>query len=676
VLTPTDALVPSASRLAALRGTGLLDAPPEAAFDRLATLAVRVLRVPAAVISLSHGDRQFVASHPGADEPLARARQVLPEHSPWRHVAQSGAPIVAGDTRTHPLLRNDVTVQTLGLLAYAGVPLTTLDGVVLGSFCVVDTLPREWADEHVETLHSLASAAVTELELRTIARALAEQRARQSELLDHRAFNAAMLEHLSESIVACDATGTVTLYNRATREFHGMGEISPEGDPIGTSGELFEADGVTPIPQNNTPLQRALRGEVVLNREVVVVRGNKPPRTLLASGHQFFDSEGRLLGAVVASRDVTTQKVAERALRDSEERFRSVVESLGEGLCITDLDGVAVYANDRMQAITGYAPHEIIGKPAGDLLHDEDRALIKERRAQRQTGVAARYAIKGVHKDGSTIFAELSVVPYRDSTGAIVGSIILVTDAGERRRWETALMDAKEEAERANRAKSDFLSRASHELRTPLNSVIGFSGVLLKNRGGALTDSDLNYIERIRANGGHLLSLVNDILDLAKVEAGKLVVDLSAVSTSELVHDVVSTLEGRVLDKPVALHAFVPVGLSPIQTDAVKMRQVLVNLVGNAIKFTNEGGVTVRVHADHANQPTSITVDDTGCGIAEDELPGIFEAFEQAESARSSPEAGTGLGLSIAKSFCDLLGYGLRVESEKGKGTRFIIELV
>jgi PAS domain S-box-containing protein len=1039
----TDEVIQNSARLEVLRATGLLDAPPEEAFDRLTRLARRVLGVPAATISLIDSERQFVMSASVADELPGASREIPLRHSFCRHVVQAGTEIIADDVQEHLVLRDNESAAALGLRAYAGIPLCTEAGHVLGTFCAVDTKPRQWTADDLEIMRGIASSAVTELELRITARALADQRVRQNALLDHttemicaadvdgrityvnaawqrtlgytleearairpvhlvvpefresylvvaralrdgetvgfesvlrakdgrrvvcggrgwphredgklvgtyavyrdlteqyrsehvrerlmstleaspdfvsivtcegqlvylnkaartligldgdadvslvdlgslrnseearrmideiipvamregswesestlvdsegravpvaqtviahpsthpdkppyflsivardlrervraersriqgeerfrsaidasldsfflfsperdetgdivefrvdeanaracrvlkrersdivgrlcidvfpyykaagrfelftrvmetgisierevqvpdlrlgiewiylqivkvnggiavtarditwrkrtdaarerdRAFNASLLEHLSESIVACDASGTVTLYNRATRDFHGLSDIAPGSDPIGSSGELHEGDGVTPIAQDNTPLRRALRGEVVVNREVVVVRKDEPQRTLLASGHQFFDSQGRLLGAVVASRDVTTQKVAERALRDSEERFRSVVDSLGEGLCISNMDGVAIYANDRMEALTGYAPHELVGTLPAALLHDEDRALSARRRAERRTGVSSRYAVKAVHKNGSTIFLDVSAVPYRDSTGVIVGSIILVSDAGERRRWEKALLDAKEEAERANRAKSDFLSRASHELRTPLNSVIGFSGILLKNRGETLSEADLGYVERIRANGGHLLSLVNDILDLAKAEAGKMTIELSQTSAGELVHDVVATLEGRVLEKPVTLQAFVPVGLVPLHTDAAKLRQVLVNLVGNAIKFTDEGAVTVRVIANSANVPTSIVVEDTGCGIAAHELPGIFEAFEQAESARNSPETGTGLGLSIAKTFCELLGFELHVESEPGRGTRFIVEL-
>jgi PAS domain S-box-containing protein len=507
-------------------------------------------------------------------------------------------------------------------------------------------------------------------------RDISSRKAAEAALERDRAFYAAMLEHLSEGIVACDANGDVTLFNRATRELHGITRGPAAASDLDPS-VLREADGVTVMARHNTPLMRALRGEPVINQEVMVTPKAAPARALLASGRQFFDSDGRLLGAVVASRDVTTHKVVERALRDSEERFRSVVESLGEGVFITDMEGATIYANEKIRGITGYEASELIGRnPRNFLVKAEYRQSFDEHLEERGRGIAGRYTMEFVRKDGTIVWVEISGVPYRDGTGKVVGTVGSVTDISDRRRWEAALLEAKEEAERANRAKSAFLSRASHELRTPLNSVIGFSGVLLKNRTGILNESDLSYIQRIRVNGGHLLSLVNDILDIAKVEAGRMSVDLSTISPSELVHEVVSSLEGRVLEKrTLSLSAFASSNLEPILTDAPKLRQILTNLIGNAIKFTKSGTVTVSVIEDDTNHPASIVVEDTGCGIAEHELQRIFEAFEQADSAHNSAEAGTGLGLAIAKSFCDLLGYTLRVESELGRGTRFIVDL-
>ena len=375
-------------------------------------------------------------------------------------------------------------------------------------------------------------------------------------------------------------------------------------------------------------------------------------------------------------RDVSAQKVSERALRDSEERFRTVVENLAEGLVITDLEGVATYVNRRMGVITGYAPDELVGKDLAELLMTpEARVPLASHLADRREGLGSRYSVEHLRRDGGKVWVEIAGVPYHDASGTVVGTVGSVTDISERRRWESALLEAKEEAERANRSKTDFLSRASHELRTPLNSVIGFSTILLKNRQCTLGESDVSFVQRIRANGTHLLSLVNDLLDIAKVEAGHMTKELSPVLPYDLVHDVVSTLEGRVLEKGITLTADVSLDLEPLVTDPAKLKQVLINLVGNAIKFTEKGGVTVRAIGNDTGGTAMLVVEDTGFGIPTADLPHIFDAFTQAESAHQSTDAGTGLGLAICKSFCDLLGYTLRVESTVGVGSRFIIEV-
>ncbi len=491
-----------------------------------------------------------------------------------------------------------------------------------------------------------------------------------------RAFQRAVLENLSDGIVACDAEGELTLFNRALREMHGLPAVTIPPEQWSEHYALYHADGVTPLAMSEIPLFRALNGERVLDQEIAIAPRGRTPRSVLSTGQQFHDTEGRLLGAVVAMRDVTEQKESERALRDSEERFRTVVENLTVGLVITDLQGTATYVNRRMSDITGYPVEELVGRDlAALLMRPEARAALASHLDERREGHASRYSVEHIRRDGSVVWVEIAGVPYRDSEGRVIGTVGSVTDISDRRRWESALFEAKEEAERANRSKTEFLSRASHELRTPLNSVIGFATILLKNRQGTLSAGDISFTERIQANGTHLLSLVNDLLDVAKVEAGHMTVELSPVLPYDLVHEVLFTLEGRVLDKDIALVADVSLDVAPLVTDAAKLKQVLINLVGNGIKFTAHGTVTVRVLGDATGGVHSIVVEDTGCGIPAGELPRIFDAFAQAESARHVSEAGTGLGLAICKSFCDLLGYRLRAESTPGVGTRFIVEL-
>jgi len=235
---------------------------------------------------------------------------------------------------------------------------------------------------------------------------------------------------------------------------------------------------------------------------------------------------------------------------------------------------------------------------------------------------------------------------------------------------------ARRLAVNANLAKTRFLANMSHELRTPLNSVIGFANILKKNKHNRFQDQELVYLDRICRNGTHLLNLINDILDLSKVEAGKMQLDLQAVHLPDLIQDILSQFESQVRDKPVQLLAEIPAALPPLRTDPSKLRQILINLIGNAVKFTPRGSVRIKVVPGSGEHPVrQIEVIDTGIGIPKDRLDIIFEAFQQADYSTARKFGGTGLGLAICRSMCKILGYYLDVSSEEGKGSTFRIIL-
>jgi signal transduction histidine kinase len=258
----------------------------------------------------------------------------------------------------------------------------------------------------------------------------------------------------------------------------------------------------------------------------------------------------------------------------------------------------------------------------------------------------------------------------------LLAAVVVSRDVDRRLRAEAEARRAKEIAEAASRAKSEFLAMMSHELRTPLNSVIGFSNVLLKNRAGNLTDKDLVYAQRIKAGGQQLLSLIGEVLDLSKVEAGRMRVERAPVELGALVADTVASFEGQLRDRPLSLEAEIPDGLTPIMTDPSKLLQVLTNLIGNAIKFTERGRVVVRVVAEPASRrPVRIEVADTGIGIPVERQTAIFDAFEQGDTSTARRYGGTGLGLAVSKSLCDLMGYRIELRSTPGVGSQFTVVL-
>jgi len=320
-------------------------------------------------------------------------------------------------------------------------------------------------------------------------------------------------------------------------------------------------------------------------------------------------------------------------------------------------DAAARSQDERGQVVMDSISH------VADEMSLAETSRIRERSAQEQSSLRQATTLIGLSFLAATLLG-------------LAAARVVSRDIERRIAAEEEARRAKEVAEAASRAKSEFLAMMSHELRTPLNSVIGFSNVLLRNRAGNLREKDLDYLQRIKSGGRRLLGLIDEVLDLSKIEAGRMRVEHAAVDVGELVEDTLASFEGQLRDKPIVLGAEVPGNLTPIMTDAAKLLQVLTNLIGNAIKFTERGRVTVRVSADPGSErPTRIDVVDTGIGIPADRQEAIFGAFEQADGSTAREYGGTGLGLALSRAFCDLMGYHLEVKSEVGVGSVFSVVL-
>ncbi len=384
------------------------------------------------------------------------------------------------------------------------------------------------------------------------------------------------------------------------------------------------------------------------------------------------------LAIVLLSRVLRALAEGRRSARYAE----TLLHATTEGIYGLAPDGTISFVNRAMRDTLGYRSEEMIGKPAHALLHHtrEDGSVYPATDCPMykvlQTGGGGVFDNEIIwRKNGASIPVEYSVnqMQDREVTG---GAVVSFRDITDRQMVETALRKEKEAAESANQAKSDFLARMSHELRTPLNSVIGFSNVLLRNKAENLRTQDVSYLERIQKNGVHLLALINDILDLSKIEAGRMEIEIDTVSVADIVRDTINQFETQVQEKGISLGTTIPERLAVINTDPTKLQQVLMNLVGNAIKFTNEGSVEIQVITDPAtDKPIAITVRDSGIGIPADRIDAIFDAFEQAERSTTRKYGGTGLGLPISRSLCALLGFELVLSSEVGVGSTFTVDL-
>jgi PAS domain S-box-containing protein len=376
----------------------------------------------------------------------------------------------------------------------------------------------------------------------------------------------------------------------------------------------------------------------------------------------------------------TANELAEQrdALAREQEFAAALVRSTVDGVVAFDRRGHVHAWNPAIASLTGRPLAEVEGTTIGTLLPfleaGQERQLLQEALLGRATELNAVRASHQLWQD--EVWLDLTVTPMRATDGKVVGGLLVARDVTERQRVAEVILASKEAAEQANRTKSDFLARMSHELRTPLNAVIGFTNVMLRNRNNHLEREEINYLQRIGANGRHLLSLINEVLDLTKIEAGHESVVMASTHVARLVRDTVANLEVRATDAGVRLEVIAG-STGEALTDESKLKQVLINLVGNAIKFTPSGGeVTVRVVTNEASgEAERIEVQDSGIGIPRDRLDAIFEAFEQADEQTSRKYGGTGLGLAISQKLCDLMGHDLVVTSEPGSGSTFTVLL-
>ncbi len=374
---------------------------------------------------------------------------------------------------------------------------------------------------------------------------------------------------------------------------------------------------------------------------------------------------------VLAKSRVTIEEHTER-LRRSEEYFRALIEDTVDLILVLEADGSARYVSPSMKRMFGYGIEELIGRNVFTLIHRDDAARVIEGFVSglehRDLGNPIEFRLR--HKDGSWHMVEAHDNNLLDNP-AVAGVVITARDVTERKRAEAELQQAKETAEAASRSKSEFLANMSHEIRTPMNGIIGMTDIVLET---ALAPEQRDFLETVQRSAHSLLAIINDILDFSKIEAGKLALDSTELSLRRVVTDIVKMLAVRARMKGIELSANLPPEVpDALIGDSGRLRQILTNLVGNAVKFTEQGRVTLAASAETVTPQEAwihFTVSDTGVGIPKDECGRIFEAFEQGEGSVRH-YGGTGLGLTISRALVEMMGGRIWVESEAGRGSTF-----
>jgi PAS domain S-box-containing protein len=375
---------------------------------------------------------------------------------------------------------------------------------------------------------------------------------------------------------------------------------------------------------------------------------------------------------IAVLRDVSRRVAAEEALRQRETQFRLITENIGDLIVCLDRTGTRTYASPSCQAVTGYTPEEFLAIPRDQTSHPEDLHIftdaIQSMFTDRKTTC---FEARAYHKDGRMLWIEARNNIVLDAeTGEPIEIITIVRDVTERKQAASLLEQARRDAVEASRAKSEFLASMSHEIRTPMNGIIGFTTLLLSSE---VTPEQQEMLQLLKESGESLLAIINDILDLSKIEAGALELEAIPVQLPQLVERAVALIDSAAAEKGLRLSVDIGQDVPEwVAADPTRLRQVLLNLLSNAVKFTASGGVSVRVCRHGDGRRILFEIQDTGIGIPDDRLHLLFRPFSQLDRSTSRRYGGTGLGLAICKHLVEAMGEGeLGVSSAVGSGSRF-----
>jgi PAS domain S-box-containing protein len=377
--------------------------------------------------------------------------------------------------------------------------------------------------------------------------------------------------------------------------------------------------------------------------------------------------------------DHIEQKRQEEALYQAEEKYRTVLEAIREAYYEVDLAGSFSFVNDSLCEIMGYAREELLGKNNRAYMDDATAQHVFQQTNQVYlTGQTARNVEWTlITKSDEQKYIEMSISLMTDSTGQPIGFRGLGRDITERKLAETEVQQAKEAAEAANRAKSIFLANMSHELRTPLNAIIGYSEMLIEDADDAGYNGIIPDLKKIQSAGNNLLDIINNLLDLSKIEAGTMELYYEPFKVAEIIDNIVSNIKLHMAGSGNNFQVECAQDVGSMVGDAVKVRQILLNLLSNAAKFTERGNIRLEVKRSHSDPIDWITfhIADTGIGMNKEQISIAFNAFTQADDSATRKYGGTGLGLAISRRFCQMMGGDIMVESEPGQGTAFTVQL-
>ncbi len=787
--------------MAALRRYDILDSPPDHAFDELTRLTAQICGTPIAYISFLDEHRQWFKSRLGLGVTETPREIAFSAHV----ILQNDLLQVADALNDDRFADNPMVQGAPQIRFYAGAPLISQDGLVLGTLSVVDRQPRRLSESQAETLRILSRQVVTQLELRRnlseLARNIDEHQRTEELLRTSEAFYHMLVETLPQNIFRKDAEGRFTFANSRfceglNRRLHEvLGKTDFDFFPAELAAKYHHDDQIVMADQENldtieahvtpqherlyvhvikTPLydafgnvfgiqgifwdvtqRKRIEEELAYERDLLrALLNNIPDRIyfkdvyscflrcshsmarrlglrdhkeiegktdfdffpqplaqeyyadeqrIILTGQSMiaklerqvdpdgneiwasvtkiptYNQAGAITGIIGLSRDITQLKQTEQALRQAEEKYRAIFENAVEGIFQTTADGRYLSANPALARMYGFESPEELIQALTDIRHqlyvnpqrrDEFLRLMKER------GSVSGFESQVYRRDGSMIWISEAARSVGDVKSKLLYYEGAVEDITARKIVELEREKAREAALETARIKSEFLANMSHEIRTPMNAIMGMTGLL---RDTALNVEQKEYVDAVRNNTELLLGIINEILDFSRIEAGKLLLEIIDFELRDTLESTVEMLAESAHRKGIELALwFDPDLVNLVRGDPGRLRQILTNLLGNAIKFTEQGEVVVRVSKAAETETQMVLqceVTDTGIGIPEDDLPRVFEPFTQADGSTTRKYGGSGLGLSISKQLVELMQGEIGARSQSGQGSTFWFKL-
>ncbi|HEV2036583.1 MAG TPA: PAS domain S-box protein [Candidatus Dormibacteraeota bacterium] len=495
-------------------------------------------------------------------------------------------------------------------------------------------------------------------------RDISEKARLETQLTEQQVYNRSLFEASADALFAIAPDGVITDVNEEATRLSGYSRKHLISSHFN--------DYFTDPAQAGVGVAKTFAKGRVIGYELVIVTRQSRQIPVSFNAGVFADAAGKALGILAGAREVSAQKQLEQQLRDSQVYTRSLIESNIDALVTTDPVGVITDVNQQMEALTGLGRNELIGSDLKKYFTEPERAEEGVRQTLRE-GKVTDFELSARSRSGEETVVVYNAATLFDPDQKLQGIFAAVREITERKRFERQLQETNLQLERADQAKDRFLASMSHELRTPLNAIIGFTGTLLMKLPGPLNSEQEEQLQTVQSSGRHLLSIINDLLDLAKIESGKWEGDFQPLDCAELAREVAGGLSPLARNKGLSFSVTAPEQVLTASVDRRALTQILINLSNNAIKFTDTGQVRLEVHESASNGHATVRFDviDTGIGIKQEDQAKLFEAFEQLKKHGTAPREGTGLGLYICQRLAGLLGGSIEFTSEFGAGSAF-----